>query len=105
MWLDLSEWVNPPAATAGVSCTYALKAVVMHVGSPTHGHYYAYVRRGAVDYGGGKACWVKLDDDEVERVSEDQVLADAFGGGKTGTMAPSYSGKFAKVRSIYILSP
>ena len=82
---------------------YHLSAVVMHVGGPSAGHYYAYVRytnpasskspppSEVGKQGGGTALprrgdakadakWVKLDDQRVTEVSEAEVLRDAFGG-------------------------
>lgn len=83
---------------------YKLSAVVMHVGGPAAGHYYAYVRYREPPSapplpGSGKGdvmtttmsttkqkptptpTWVKLDDHRVTKVSEEEVLRDAFGGG------------------------
>lgn len=125
--LDMSPWVTPPPSPKGGSGndsdshtdaedkadTYKLSAVVMHVGGPAAGHYYAYVRyrepssqeptseENAVGSGSGvqeaaatggvaagkrrasspSTTWVKLDDHRVTKVSEAEVLRDAFGGG------------------------
>ncbi|CAN0139281.1 unnamed protein product, partial [Scytosiphon promiscuus] len=60
------------------SSSYKLSAVVMHVGGPAAGHYYAYVRyKKPAD---STVTWVKLDDHRVTKVSEAEVLRDAFGG-------------------------
>lgn len=125
--LDMSPWVTPPPPSPkdgsdsdsdsrtdaeDKADTYKLSAVVMHVGGPAAGHYYAYVRyRGppsqhppSEDGAGGSGSgvpeaaatagvvadnrgvspstmWVKLDDHRVTKVSEAEVLRDAFGGG------------------------
>ena len=69
----------------------------MHAGTPTFGHYYTYVRHvkaapsgstghdsealsktGVGDADGAR--WMKLDDQRVTEVSEDEVIRDAFGG-------------------------
>lgn len=117
------------------AASYRLSAVVMHVGGPAAGHYYAYVRyRKSADpplatppplpsksslsstwpesakvemekkdgvsssspegktasakltaereaTSRSKTTWVKLDDHRVTKVSEAEVLRDAFGGG------------------------
>lgn len=123
---------NQPNTGAGAGAdTYKLSAVVMHVGGPAAGHYYAYVRYRSpasttappppgsgsrsgdeLKTGDGSTCsrvgqgkvrtkqqptstsipapapaptpsstWVKLDDHRVTKVSEAEVLRDAFGGG------------------------
>ncbi|CAN0070214.1 unnamed protein product, partial [Ectocarpus sp. 12 AP-2014] len=129
--LDMSPWMTtpPPSPKDGSDSesdseseresdaedkadTYKLSAVVMHVGGPAAGHYYAYVRYreppsqhppseddadgsgsgvpGAAATAGVVAdkrgaspstTWVKLDDHRVTKVSEAEVLRDAFGGG------------------------
>ncbi|CAM9434529.1 unnamed protein product, partial [Ectocarpus sp. 8 AP-2014] len=125
--LDMSPWMTPPPPSPkdgsdsdsdshtdaeDKADTYKLSAVVMHVGGPAAGHYYAYVRYRAPqsqhppsedDAGGSgsgvpgaaatagvvadkrgaspSTTWVKLDDHRVTKVSEAEVLRDAFGGG------------------------
>lgn len=95
---------------------YRLSAIVMHVGGPAAGHYYAYVRvpkplssaalpplespglgerdgkvpRG--NGGAGRTRWIKLDDQRVTEVSEAEVLRDAFGGGGGGYRGPGEHG-------------
>ncbi|CAN0350291.1 unnamed protein product, partial [Ectocarpus sp. 13 AM-2016] len=128
MELDMSPWVTPPPPSPKDGSdghshsdshthvedkgdTYKLSAVVMHVGGPAAGHYYAYVRyrerpsqhppseddeggsgsgvpgvattAGVVAYKrkASPSTWVKLDDHRVTKVSEAEVLRDAFGGG------------------------
>lgn len=100
VWLNMGKWVTPSPTAAEVSSTYVLKAIIMHIGSPTYGHYYAYVR-GALPYGGTKSSWVMLDDDVVHSISEEEVLQDAFGGEEEGVGAHSCFGKYAKVCSVY----
>ncbi|CAN0105409.1 unnamed protein product, partial [Hapterophycus canaliculatus] len=96
------------------AASYQLSAVVMHVGGPAAGHYYAYVRydkpaeppaptaptarptlssQSSLSTSWPKsskppratpsstAAWAKLDDHRVTKVSEAEVLRDAFGGG------------------------
>lgn len=77
---ELTESCSSVDADDGLedSRRYRLSAVVMHVGTPTFGHYYAYVCQ---RYGGsGGERWAKLDDQRVTEVSEEDVLRDAFGG-------------------------
>lgn len=101
---------------------YSLRAIVMHVGGPSVGHYYAYVRQmtaqrrgaggkqatrrrggGSTKEGAGSAeqattavnRWVKLDDSRVSEVSESEVLRDAFGGSGGG----GFPGLFGQVRN------
>lgn len=117
---------NDADAAASVSASaqqqsqrYHLSAVVMHVGGPSAGHYYAYVRyvakpppsmssppSGSTELGnepGGTrlpqqdaakqdAKWVKLDDQRVTEVSEAEVLRDAFGGSGGVYGGPAASG-------------
>lgn len=92
----------------------------MHVGGPSAGHYYAYVRynklpssksippsRSTDELGNEKnggtglpqnaakqddAKWVKLDDQRVTEVSEAEVLRDAFGGSGGAYSGPGASG-------------
>lgn len=97
----------------------------MHVGGPSAGHYYAYVRYrkaassppppGSPDAlqaktGGSRAgkgaeqqatarpkpVWVKLDDHRVTKVSEAEVLRDAFGGG-----GGVYTGPGAELQGLF----
>lgn len=97
---DLSAAAPLPSGDANPDCKvmpskYSLNAIVMHVGSPSVGHYYAYARTQAKrdlpsegptcnragDAGHrGSMRWVKLDDERVTEVSEEEVLRDAFGG-------------------------
>lgn len=99
-------------STCGDHC-YSLSAIVMHVGGPSAGHYYAYIREkelggkrtgrrkvGRASVAGDEqaaavARWVKLDDSCVTEVSEAEVLRDAFGGGRRGG---GFQGLFGQVR-------
>jgi hypothetical protein len=69
--LDATEFVKP--ATAGEKCelVYELVSVLMHIGSATAGHYFAYVRDLASDR------WFKFNDsvvDEVDMVQLEIIL-------------------------------
>ena len=129
------------AANAGA---YKLSAVVMHVGGPAAGHYYAYVRytnpasvppapgspdalkakAGRVSAGKGVCnkqqpttpsttasasapTWVTLDDHRVTKVSEAEVLRDAFGGGGGVYTGPGaeLQGFFGQVMFCFDSSP
>lgn len=118
--LDVSPWLqenatgtsNPP-----LPLRYLLSAVVMHVGGPSAGHYYTYVLHrpdGSFDSsesGGGESGdrgardqlspprWLKLDDDRVTEVSEEEVLRDAFGGGGREAGLPGILGQVRRSRS------
>lgn len=118
----------PDGGDNAKSSKYTLQAVIMHVGGPSVGHYYAYVRRrsvkptalsdvgsaeGSARRGAGEdsakggvetttrkrepARWVRLDDDRVQQVSEEEVLRDAFGGGGD-SMGLGLSGVLGQVR-------
>jgi len=54
---------------------YELQAVIVHMGEFNVGHYYAYVRP---DIESNK--WYRFNDDKVDRVAFEDVIADAFGG-------------------------
>ena len=54
---------------------YDLQAIVVHMGEYGHGHYYAYVRPDVRE-----DTWYRYNDEVVEEVSLEDVLADAFGG-------------------------
>ena len=125
--------VNANANADAGANAYKLSAVVMHVGGPSAGHYYAYVRYrepaplpqtrsgsaanscsrpAAADSktAGGRASasrqppaattspevWVKLDDHRVTKVSEAEVLRDAFGGG-----GGTYKGPGAELQGLF----
>ncbi len=137
---------NADNKSTAVANAYKLSAVVMHVGGPAAGHYYAYVRyrepaqtpsgsatppkkknsrsrqaaaataaaaaaAAAVadkTTDGGEAIgsatrgaepaeiWVKLDDHRVTKVSEAEVLRDAFGGG-----GGVYKGPGAELQGLF----
>lgn len=56
---------------------YDLKSLIIHIGTPTVGHYIAIVRPSPVtkpDY------WVLLDDDRVSVISREKMEEIAFGG-------------------------
>lgn len=108
-WLPKERKASQAGNDAATAGAYKLSAVVMHVGGPAAGHYYAYVRYDTLTpgppTGSNKAVsrcaeaapmargkgrkqqpkttsiWVKLDDHRVTKVSEKEVLRDAFGGG------------------------
>lgn len=123
--LDMSPWVDgdgggdhdddDDAASRGstlkdaASHEYHLSAVVMHVGGPAAGHYYAYVRapsevKVALKGKETKKCtkWVKLDDQRVTEVSEAEVLRDAFGGGGGVYRGPGGQGLLGQVSSCEV---
>ncbi|CAN0473129.1 unnamed protein product, partial [Laminaria digitata] len=99
--LDMSPWLSAPSSPANNvdvagsvsappqqrSQRYHLSAVVMHVGGPSAGHYYAYNAAKQDD-----AKWVKLDDQRVTEVSEAEVLRDAFGWSGGAYSGPGASG-------------
>lgn len=129
--VDIATSVST-ASSRQPSKKYHLSAVVMHVGGPSAGHYYAYVRyttppsskspppSEAVKEGGGttsprrdavkaEAKWAKLDDQRVTEVSEAEVLRDAFGGsggvygGPAATGAAGFQGLLGMVRVRLLL--
>ncbi|CAM9431224.1 unnamed protein product, partial [Choristocarpus tenellus] len=88
--LNTSPWLKGDSANSTASTRYSLRAVVMHVGGHSAGHYYSYVRplsdkwgeeSGGEQEGQRSKQWVKLDDDRVTAVTEEEVLRDAYGGG------------------------
>ncbi len=57
---------------------YELQAVIVHVGEYGIGHYYAYVRP---DIDSDE--WYRFNDDNVDKVSFEDVIEDAYGGLQT----------------------
>eukprot|EP00531_Pseudo-nitzschia_arenysensis_P012961 CAMPEP_0116137966 /NCGR_PEP_ID=MMETSP0329-20121206/12522_1 /TAXON_ID=697910 /ORGANISM="Pseudo-nitzschia arenysensis, Strain B593" /LENGTH=402 /DNA_ID=CAMNT_0003632901 /DNA_START=56 /DNA_END=1264 /DNA_ORIENTATION=+ len=57
---------------------YELQAVIVHVGEYDVGHYYAYVRPDIE-----KNEWYRFNDDNVDKVSFEDVITDAYGGKHT----------------------
>jgi len=57
---------------------YELQAVIVHVGEYGIGHYYAYVRP---DIDSDE--WYRFNDDNVDKVSFEDVIEDAYGGLRT----------------------
>ncbi|CAM9511545.1 unnamed protein product, partial [Phaeothamnion confervicola] len=123
--LDVSPWLEADPATiaadagegmggvgsiSGGSSRYHLNAVLMHVGGPLAGHYFAYVRRAAAEAlggtavaaaaGGGSSQWFRVDDDRVAAVSEADVLRDAYGGGGGGRTTGGRSSLLEQVLGI-----
>lgn len=94
---------------------YSLSAIVMHVGGPSAGHYYAYIKEktmgakrtnrrkvGRAGVTGDEeaardAGWIKLDDSRVTEVSEAEVLQDAFGSRGGGGGLQSLFGQVRRV--------
>jgi hypothetical protein len=56
--------------------TYELTSVLVHFGTQVAGHYYAFCRPTSARE------WYKFNDHEVERVTEDKVIDENFGGPK-----------------------
>ena len=56
---------------------YDLKSVIVHIGTPTVGHYIAIVRPSPVTK---PNYWVLLDDDRVSVISQEKMEEIAFGG-------------------------
>ena len=56
---------------------YELHAVLVHEGYASGGHYYVFVRK---TDGPGSPQWLKINDENVDVVSEDEVRARAVGG-------------------------
>ena len=59
---------------------YSLFSVIVHEGTPESGHYYCFVRLDGDN-------WVKFNDYQTKRVSQNEVLEIAKGGEKTNSSA------------------
>jgi len=74
--LDLSLLCKPVDGEVDQEQTiYDLQSVVIHVGQYGMGHYYAYVRPDV-----RSNTWYRFNDHIVERVTEQEVFEDAYGG-------------------------
>jgi ubiquitin C-terminal hydrolase len=71
-YLDLSEYLDKEAKTAGVTAQYRLSGVISHTGNPEIGHYISYVKHHAYH-----DKWVQIDDEDVSWSSfSEAVCAD-----------------------------
>jgi ubiquitin carboxyl-terminal hydrolase 7 len=76
---------------------YELQAVIVHMGEFNVGHYYAYVRP---DIESNK--WYRFNDDKVDRVEFEDVIADAFGGKqKNNNIRERDSGLGRRIRRLF----
>ncbi|CAJ1950498.1 unnamed protein product [Cylindrotheca closterium] len=73
--LDLSKLCGVEGEEAKQTI-YDLQSVVIHVGEYRSGHYYSYVRPDV-----NSDIWYRFNDDDVEEVSFQEVISDAYGGG------------------------
>jgi len=73
--LDLSSICADIQDSEKSRACFALQSVVIHVGEFGSGHYYAYVRPDILSQD-----WYRFNDHVVQRVSFDEVVADAYGG-------------------------
>ncbi|KAL3942909.1 MAG: hypothetical protein SGBAC_002981 [Bacillariaceae sp.] len=72
--LDLSKLCGVEEGDAEQT-VYDIQSVVIHVGEYGVGHYYAYVRPDVQS-----DAWYRFNDNIVEEVSIEEVIADAYGG-------------------------
>ena len=89
----------PETGDIDESAIYDLQAVVIHVGQYNVGHYYAYVRPN-VD----ENRWFRINDDEIDEVTFEQVLADGVGGkadNKNGNGSSNKRGLFQRLAGIF----
>ena len=73
--LDLTSVCTNVKPEEEASCLYDLQAVVVHAGEYGSGHYYAYVRPDI-----RSDDWYRFNDDEVTKVSFQEVTNDSYGG-------------------------
>ncbi len=74
--LDLSSLCKAPADDEDMDpTTYELQSIVIHAGKYGMGHYYSYVRPDI-----NNDNWYRFNDHIVEKVSEQEMFEDAFGG-------------------------
>lgn len=85
--LDLSSICTSTDDEEGVYTTYDLQSVVIHVGKYGMGHYYSYVRPDI-----NSDIWYRFNDHVVEKVSEQEVLEDAYGGESGAKLSPKQGG-------------
>lgn len=72
---------------------YELFSIMIHSGSASGGHYYAYIK----DF--QKNMWFCFNDSTVSRISEDDIQK-TYGG---GFMRPYYSGAYSSSTNAYML--
>lgn len=75
--LEFPPRLNLDEFCAG-SGTYVLVAVVVHTGTVSSGHYYAFVQ--TMDDNGKLRGWFKFDDENVTKCTEYRAVADNYGG-------------------------
>ena len=93
--MDMADFVRPPAAwapdslpigppEAGGPLPYELYAVLVHSGSPQHGHFYALIKdldaAGSANGGDGSGEWHEYNDACVKEIKESGLKRKAFGG-------------------------
>ena len=91
----MADFVRPPAAwapdslpigppEAGGPLPYELYAVLVHSGSPQHGHFYALIKdldaAGSANGGDGSGEWHEYNDACVKEIKESGLKRKAFGG-------------------------
>ena len=54
---------------------YDLRAVIVHHGSATGGHYTAFCRVDETASAGARGCWVHVSDEDVRAATASQVLS------------------------------
>eukprot|EP00667_Euglena_gracilis_P000622 EG_transcript_622 len=72
--LDLDEFVAGTPGEDGQTFSYALFSVLVHAGGVHGGHYYAFIRPDHQD------SWYRFDDERVTRVTEQDAVAENYGG-------------------------
>ncbi len=65
--IDLSKYLSKAERAK-----YILHSILIHSGTPTHGHYFGYINTGG--------SWLRFNDEVVDRVTKKQVLKSSYGG-------------------------
>lgn len=85
--LDMSKYVNEPEG----SMLYELFSVMIHSGSATGGHYYAYIK----NFGDGK--WYNFNDSNVSEITEKDVES------MYGAEGSSYKSAYASTNAYMLM--
>ena len=90
--IDLSQFLAKSDNTPNV---YELYGVLVHSGTVSHGHYYAFLRTSLGPQ------WYQFNDSTVSKASKESAIDNNFGGSNSSISTSSYS--YEKSYSAYIL--
>ena len=94
--LDLPVEAPAEGPLDASKCRYVLQAVVIHSGQYGSGHYYSYVRPDVRK----EETWLRFNDHDVEKVTWQDVTADAYGGLQDAPMS-STKNFFSRLAAIF----